>query len=89
MGCRRKNTLCLSLDFGANDGTLLPRLTRLETSPSPQKRLVLKFPNNFSAISTIAPSKTALFGCLVHGRLKNGLATRPKGKISHSHGGPR
>ena len=44
MGCRRKNTLCLSLDFGANDGTLLPRLTRLETSPSPQKRLVLKFP---------------------------------------------
>ena len=45
MGCRRKNTLCLSLDFGANDGTLLPRLTRLETSPSPQKRLVLKFPN--------------------------------------------
>ena len=34
-------------------------------------------------------SKTALFGCLVHGRLKNGLATRPKGKISHSHGGPR
>ena len=42
MGCRRKNTLCLSLDFGANDGTLLPRLTRLETSPSPQKRLVLK-----------------------------------------------
>ena len=39
MGCRRKNTLCLSLDFGANDGTLLPRLTRLETSPSPQKRL--------------------------------------------------
>ena len=46
MGYRRKNTLCLSLDFGANDGTLLPRLTRLETSPSPQKRLVLKFPNN-------------------------------------------
>ena len=45
MSCRRKNTLCLSLDFGANDGTLLPRLTRLETSPSPQKRLVLKFPN--------------------------------------------
>ena len=45
MGCRRKNTLCLSLDFGANDGTLLPRLTRLETSPSPQKRLVLKFYN--------------------------------------------
>ena len=44
MGCRRKNTLCLSLNFGANDGTLLPRLTRLETSPSPQKRLVLKFP---------------------------------------------
>ena len=44
MGCRRKNTLCLSLDFGANDGTLLPRLTRLETSPSLQKRLVLKFP---------------------------------------------
>ena len=44
MGCRRKNTLYLSLDFGANDGTLLPRLTRLETSPSPQKRLVLKFP---------------------------------------------
>ena len=43
MGCRRKNTLCLSLDFGAKDGTLLPRLTRLETSPSPQKRLVLKF----------------------------------------------
>ena len=43
MGCRRKNTLCLSLNFGANDGTLLPRLTRLETSPSPQKRLVLKF----------------------------------------------
>ena len=40
MGCRRKNTLCSSLDFGANDGTLLPRLTRLETSPSPQKRLV-------------------------------------------------
>ena len=48
MGCRRKNTLCLSLDFGANDGTLLPRLTRLETSPSPQKRLVLKFPNEFN-----------------------------------------
>ena len=48
MGCRRKNTLCLSLDFGANDGTLLPRLTRLETSPSPQKRLVLKFPVFFS-----------------------------------------
>ena len=46
MGCRRKNTLCLSLDFGANDGTLLPRLTRLETSPSPPKRLVLKFPIN-------------------------------------------
>ena len=37
MGCRRKNTLYLSLDFGANDGTLLPRLTHLETSPSPQK----------------------------------------------------
>ena len=49
MGCRRKNTLCLSLDFGANDGTLLPRLTRLETSPSPQKRLVLKFPNGRAA----------------------------------------
>ena len=45
MGCRRKNTLCLSLDFGANDSTLLPRLTHLEMSPSPQKRLVLKFPN--------------------------------------------
>ena len=41
MACRRKNTLCLSLDFGANDGTLLPRLTRLETSPSPQKRWCL------------------------------------------------
>ena len=49
MGCRRKNTLCLSLDFGANDGTLLPRLTRLETSPSPQKRLVLKFPSQRGA----------------------------------------
>ena len=49
MGCRRKNTLCLSLDFGANDGTLLPRLTRLETSPSPQKRLVLKFPTESDA----------------------------------------
>lgn len=30
--------------FGGNDGTLLPRLTRLLTSPSPLKRLVLKFP---------------------------------------------
>ena len=49
MGCRRKNTLCLSLDFGANDGTLLPRLTRLETSPSPQKRVVLKFPTESDA----------------------------------------
>ena len=56
MGCRRKNTLCLSLDFGANDGTLLPRLTRLETSPSPQKRLVLKFPNVFQAR---APSRNS------------------------------
>ena len=46
MGCRRKNTLCFSLDFGANDGTLLPRLARLETSPSPPKRLVLKFPSD-------------------------------------------
>ena len=49
MGCRRKNTLCLSLDFGANDGTLLPSLTRLETSPLPQKRLVLKFPKVLAA----------------------------------------
>ena len=49
MGCRRKNTLCLSLDFGMNDGTLLPSLTRLETSPSPQKHVVLKFPNKPSA----------------------------------------
>ena len=62
MGCRRKNTLCLSLDFGANDGTLLPRLTRLETSPSPQKRLVLKFPTvnrprTWRVISTISPPK--------------------------------
>ena len=55
MGCRRKNTLCLSLDFGANDGTLLlPRLTRLETSPSPQKRLVLKFPSNILPAVKIA-----------------------------------
>ena len=53
MGCRRKNTLCLSLDFGANDGTLLPRLTRLETSPSPQKRLVLKSPKVLAAEPTI------------------------------------
>ena len=52
MGCRRKNTLCLSLDFGANDGTLLPRLTRLETSPSPQKRLVLKFPIILNSLLT-------------------------------------
>ena len=35
---------CLSLDFGVNDGAVLSRFARLQTSPSPQKLLVLKFP---------------------------------------------
>ena len=34
-----KILLCLSLDFGGNGGALLPRLARLKTSPSPEKRL--------------------------------------------------
>ena len=38
---------CLSLDFGVNDGALLPRLARLQTSPSPQKLLVLKVAHGF------------------------------------------
>ena len=39
-----KMPLCLTLYFGRNNCTLLPRLARLLTSPSPLKHLVLKFP---------------------------------------------
>ena len=74
-------------DSGSGSGSGFPGFPY--TRPDPLRLRSLQNSTWRAAISTIAPSKTALFGCLVHGRWKNGLATRPKGKMSHSHGGPR